>query len=438
MTARAVAPETLLQAAAILDRRLARDDGPDLGSAGLDHLASLYGPSLGLPLLRAALFRVTEDPDARLRHRRLALEGLEPLRRRLGRRAPETGDEPSVGVGGFHGLGAAVYVLTVVGQLTGEGELWEDAVAAARRVTPERLDGDRSLDLVSGAAGALLSLLALVETLEGAGEAVPDELLDRARGAGRRLLSARREPPGGGPRGWGVDDRRGRSLQTGLAHGAAGIALALVRLHTRTGEPELLAAALEGMTFERSLYLPERRRWLPFWTRSQEGVHLMSAWCRGGPGIGLARVACLEALAGGPGAPEEPPSDRAELVQDSRLALAATLEQAATVEDHLCCGNLGRAEVLARSAAGLERLDPGPAVAALRRAADRTALDVLRRAKGRGDFGWSARREGAASPGPMDRSFAKGAAGVAFALVRLARPGDLPFPLLLEPVRGRP
>ena len=65
---------------------------------------------------------------------------------------------------------------------------------------------------------------------------------------------------------------------------------------------------------------------------------------------------------------------------------------------------------------------------ALLAAADRLAHGVLRRAKGRGGFGWSARpREEGFQP-----FFFKGAAGAGYAFLYLAAPASLPLPLLLE------
>lgn len=47
----------------------------------------------------------------------------------------------------------------------------------------------------------------------------------------------------------------------GFSHGAAGIALALLRLHASRPEPAFLQAARDGVAFERAVFSPEERNW---------------------------------------------------------------------------------------------------------------------------------------------------------------------------------
>jgi len=122
-----------------------------------------------------------------------------------------------------------------------------------RHVGYRPVDADDRLDLVDGAAGCLVALLALHELRPAAAT------LAAAVRCGERLL-ARAEPQPAGI-GWRNVPVFPLPL-TGFSHGAAGIAWSLLRLAAATGEERFAAAACQGLAFERSLYSPERGNWL--------------------------------------------------------------------------------------------------------------------------------------------------------------------------------
>jgi lantibiotic modifying enzyme len=352
----------------------------------------LYGGTAGIALLLAASHRVAGEPG----DRELCLAALAPLRRRYGDLAAERPERVAGGIGGLIGISSLIYSFIQVGRLLDEPALIGEAHEISSLLTPEAIAGDRHLDVTQGAAGALLVLLALDRVAPGASSRgfAPLEL---AGLCAFRLLSQRVSYEGRPPA-W---SSFGRPPLSGFAHGASGIALALLRLHERTGAAELRTAALAGLAYERTLYSPEAGNWrdLPLPDRG-----LINAWCYGAPGIALARLrAGLQA--------EDP--------EETAAALAATGRRALTPADHLCCGNMGRAEILAYAARRLG--DP----------------DLLRLALGLA-FGVLQRRQAnRSSPaggetGALDPTFFKGEAGVAFALLHLAEPEALPFPLLLE------
>jgi lantibiotic modifying enzyme len=114
--------------------------------------------------------------------------------------------------------------------------------------------------------------------------------------------------------------------------------------------------------------------------------------------------------------------DEPEIREEIRVALDATRSHPLTALDHLCCGNLGRAEILLHASRALARPALGD-----------EALDiagrVLRRAAASGgSFGCAPHAE----PGLADPSFFRGDSGIGFTLLRLADPGGLPCTLLLE------
>lgn len=342
----------------------------------------LYDGVAGVALFLAALDRV-EESDGR---REMVLDTLAPLRRHLRQ-------EPPLGLGGFTGLGGAIYVLALLGRWLGEPALLEDAAWLATRVTPDRIAADTALDVMDGCAGAALALLALERLAPQEGES----LLARAAACGEHLLR-QRVATDGGPRAWAPT---GLAPMCGFAHGAAGIAFCLTRLHDRTGDARFRAAAEEGVAFEGLHYDPERGNW-PILRAPDRPF--MTSWCSGAPGIALGRLGMLS-LGAGP------------VLQDLRAALETTAACPPSGVDSLCCGSLGRAEVLLRAHEVLGE-------EGLRHAAEAAAAQAV---QGSRDEGGRYRPSGGFPPFLLT-----GAAGVSYALLRLARPSLLPCVLALE------
>ncbi len=148
--------------------------------------------------------------------------------------------------------------------------------------------GPMSLDLLGGAAGAILGLAAIDRRLGG------DRYLDEARRLGEHLLAHAHH--GGDAWSWTTMPPLGPQEQKDLAgysHGAAGIALALLELSLRTGEARFKEGALGGFAYERKHFSAEQQNWPDFRSFAspnpqQPGYSL--AWCHGAPGIGLSRV----------------------------------------------------------------------------------------------------------------------------------------------------
>jgi lantibiotic modifying enzyme len=144
-----------------------------------------------------------------------------------------------------------------------------------------------SLDVISGAAGAILGLSAIDGRLGG------DRYLDEAHRLGEHLLAnANRDGEG-----WSWTTMPPLAPEqkdlTGYSHGAAGIALALLELSVRTGDARFLEGAQGGFAYERRHFSAEQQNWPDFRSFAspspqQPGYSL--AWCHGAPGIGLSRL----------------------------------------------------------------------------------------------------------------------------------------------------
>lgn len=359
----------------------------------------LYDGVAGLALFLGAL----EHIEPREGRRDLILSTLAPVRhflRTLAADGAEEGGAAPFSLGGFTGLGGFLYAFLLLSRWLGEPELLADAVEIATLVTPERIAADDVLDVMKGCAGTALALLALDRVapaaLRGKGPA------ERAAECGEHLL-ARRVPAGGEPRGWPTKDLPPRC---GFAHGAAGISYCLTRLFERTGDARFREAAEEGIAFEHGCFDSEHGNWpLP----GVPGQRFMTAWCSGAPGVALGRLGMTA-------------SGSAPVQQDLRAALDTTATCALVPVDSLCCGNMGRSDILlqAHKVLGEDRLLA---------AAEETATQVVLRSRERGGhYYWPT------SGGRFALSFFGGAAGVGYTLLRLARPSLLPCVLSLEMV----
>jgi type 2 lantibiotic biosynthesis protein LanM len=306
--------------------------------------------------------------------------------------ALEIEKEASPPIGGAIGLGSVIYALVRIAGLTGAGGLIETARGIAARITPERIAADVELDVLSGAAGAILGLLTLYNSTRDKG------ILAVAEHAGRRLIACA-IPTSAGPGAW-----RSRTPEplAGMSHGAAGIAYALLRLSGTAADPRYLYAAGEGLAYERSLFSPEAGNWKDMRpSASGHGGHRTS-WCHGAPGIGLARLGGLPYL------------DGPEIRRDIDAAIRTTRAHCHGPVDHLCCGVFGRIETLLVASTALGRPE-------LRAEGLQHATDALARGLHLGHHA------PAFAPG-----FFRGMSGIGYQLLRLAFPDSLPSVLVWD------
>lgn len=364
-----------------------------LEPAGYD----LYEGATGIVLFLATLDAVT----GKRQHHSLILSALRPLRRVLQTPAAARRLAVNVGIGGASGLGSIVYALTRLADLLGVEELLHDARRAASHIDEEKIAQDTWFDLIAGSAGATLGLLALYQRV---GDA---RLLAQATACGEHLIQKRDGEPG--LRVWRTFAER---PLTGMAHGAAGIALALLRLHAATGDARFRDAAREALSYERSVFDEETRNW-PDYRAAKAGTEgdygCSSMWCHGAPGIGLARLSGI-ALDDDPDCPVE-----------IEAALEATTRFGLRGPDYVCCGNLGRADLLLEAGLRLNR-------AALGRRALSMASNIAARAEREGGF----RLIHGLPANSYKPGFFRGVAGIGYELLRIASPRHVPSILLWE------
>ena len=348
----------------------------------------LYNGATGIALFLAAHATVSgHAPSAEL-----AVAGLAHIRRNLNSRSAARFAR-SIGIGAATGLGSLVYGFCVIAKCIGDPVLLQDAERAARLFTDELIAADKQLDVMGGAAGAILALLRMHRDTQS------DDVLARAIRCGEHLLAQDRTGPAG-HRSW-IGQGLGGLPLNGMSHGAAGFAYALASLAAVSGREQFADAAAECIAFEDQTYDPARHNWpdlrvpgQPLWP---------CQWCHGAPGIGMARLAtarrvranaALEAKLGG-----------TLVAADIDNALESVKQAWPGQLDTLCCGTLGGIEFLCEAAdrAGAREISE---LAARRLGA------VLANAASAGDYRWNSGKR------QFNLGLFRGLAGVGYALLR--------------------
>ena len=379
--------------------------GPSVAWIGLDWLGNsefsqlvclgpdLYNGICGIGVFLAAHAAVTGSKASA----ELAYAGLAQLRKNLKSRNAARMAR-ALGLGGAVGLGSVVYALAVMAKCLQDDGLLADARQAAELFTDDLIAADKQLDVVSGSAGGILSLLRLYRDTRS------DDVLRRAVKCGEHLLGQPRLGPEG-RRTW-VGQGSGPRGLNGMSHGAAGFAFALASLAQATGRQEFAQAAAECIAFENSSYDAQQHNWPDL--RDVGGLSWPCQWCHGAPGIGLARIATSK-LRG---------MDDARLAADIENAVAGVRQGRLTGVDTLCCGALGGVEFFCEAGDALGRDD-------LRALAGERLTAVLQTAAAAGDYRWNSGK------GQFNLGMFRGLAGVGYTLLRRVD-GALPNVLIWE------
>lgn len=386
----------LVQAARVIAvglRSTCVDAGGDVGwaTAGRrDNGADLYAGTLGIALFLAAYARADGSAWAR----DLALRAVAPTRRA----ATQVDNTDDVAPGGLVGRGAQIYGLATLGRFLDEPALLTEAHSLAARIEARWIEADRSLDVVHGSAGLILALLSLGPAIAepGASRRTP---LAQVRTASAYLMAM--QQPRDAPWAGAVIRRSDTVPQSGFAHGATGVSVALARAGQALGDDALFAAAARALAFERAHcgVAPGRWRMAPGDARTPVG------WCRGAPGAALGRSAVLEASQGHL-------DDADAAMREIAEALAFMQQLPPMPLDHLCCGGMSVVDALL----ALSRADGSGALLA---AAHARAAWILRAARTRGHFV-------AGTGEAADPSLFQGLAGVGYGLLRLTDPEAFP------------
>jgi lantibiotic modifying enzyme len=361
-----------------------------LGRIGLP----LYDGVLGLVLFMAALYRLTKEAEIKDN----ALKCIQSFREALyDQENPFPIHRVPLGLGS--GMAGLFTVMMSLAFYLDEASLVDDVRYLLHKIQPAQIEADQQYDVISGAAGLILTLTKF-------GSRIQDEkILELARQCGQQLLSGRVKAESG-HRVWrsGIEN----APLTGMGHGAAGIACALLKLYEFTGDQEYFEAAKEAIDYETTLYDPQKLNWPDLRKNPhQETVQkaFMTGWCSGAPGIGLARVANFHLV--------KTPA----IIKDINNAINFTLQYPMYSNDHLCCGNSGRIDFLIEAGLKLERPD-------LLEEARKRAGWMINRKEIKGQYTFNTGRGKVFNP-----SFFQGTAGIGYELLRCVAP-ELIFSIL--------
>jgi lantibiotic modifying enzyme len=293
----------------------------------------IYAGTAGIALFLAELYAETGGEHYRTTSRGAIAQALAMM---------DTPD-PTAGAGLYTGWPGIVVAAARISRLIGD----EDLVRAARIWFIERSAGaghDSEPDLLSGTAGTLVASLILWR------EAEDERLLVHAIRCGDHLCAMAKRR--GDALCWPIMTQSGRRALTGFAHGAAGIAFALLELFDATDDERFRVAAEGAFAFERRNFHPGLRNWLDLrypveGSRFGPAALVSSVWCHGSAGIAISRLTAWKILR------ERVYLDEAET---AIAASSAWLESRLTLPDKpwsLCHGLPGNADILLWAAESL-------------------------------------------------------------------------------------
>ena len=363
----------------------------------------LYSGTAGIALYLAYLGAVSGEEHSTI----LARSALKAVRYFINHKQKY---QHTSSIGIFSGMGSYIYLLSHLGTLWHEPTFYEEAEEIVK-LLPAAIVREKSFDIIGGSAGCIAALCSLYTV------APSDGILTCAGLCGDHLLACA-QPMAKGI-GWSVKD--GEPALTGMAHGAAGIALNLLRLFKLTKEQRFKQGALAAIEYERSLFSSEAQNWPDLRpepvssaapTGNKQEQKYMVAWCHGATGIGLARLGALDIL------------DTPEIRKEIDVALRTTLREGFGLNHSLCHGDLGNLDLLLTAARTIDKPEYQQAI-------DRISamlLDSIDRQ------GWvTGVPLGVETPGLM-----VGLAGIGYGLLRLAEPEQVPSVLLGEaPIRSQ-
>ena len=327
------------------------------------------------------------------KHTELARRAVNTLRAQLEDRGKHIRS-----IGAFDGWGGMIYMLSHLAALWQDAELISYANSMVDRL-PSLIDQDKSLDVIGGCAGCIGALLALDHV------SPSDKALAVAVQCGDHLIARAQRVENG--LGWFNNIETVKPI-TGFAHGAAGIAWALLELAARTGNKKYRDTALEAIMYEHGQYSASSSgagNWTDNAGESETGPSM--AWCYGAPGIGLARVGAMKHV------------DHPIVREDLQRAIKATLSYGPGANHSLCHGDLGNLDFLLQAAQVT-----GSRELALK--VDELTNQIIASMK---KYGWLCGVPLAVeSPALMN-----GLAGICLGLLRMAEPDRVPSVLTLSP-----
>lgn len=290
----------------------------------------LYGGTSGIAVFLARLLDLTSERI----YRTTAEGGIQQALTQL-ENIPS-----SARIAFYSGLTGVAYAAITIGELLADEQYVDNGLHIIENLLHDDAN-EQGLDVISGSAGAIPALLYFHTRYQ------KDFLIDLAIRHGEHLLnSARKRDFGWSWNTLNLPDGDGGDDLTGLSHGTAGIARALLELYNFTGEKRFLTAAEQAFEYERHWFSPEHENWPDLRNFAQstlsanEGPTYNVAWCHGAPGIGLSRVRANE-ISG-----EEIYRNEAETAIQTTMKSLSQTQNTGQGNYSLCHGSAGNTELI--------------------------------------------------------------------------------------------
>lgn len=355
---------------------------------------NLYSGKVGIALFLSALYSVTK----KMRFEKLVNNILKDIVDDINNLdiAYVRNKYSSMGIGGMDGIGSLIYGLTKVSQYCKTQQYTTSALRLSRLITKEVIENDKKLDIISGSAGCLLSLLKLFSSCK------DEQLIELAKRCGNHLVDTQFSN-NSFPKAWSVNNE---IPLTGFSHGAAGISYALIKLYQITNDIKYKNSALRGIEYEQELY--KNKNEYPDLRAHKHNEDAMNSWCHGLTGILLSRIA-VSNIYTNPDIEEE--IDRGIKIINSKDT---------TVIDHICCGNFGRVDTLLQHSMFRNE-------SVSRTLAEYMSKELVLKSKKNCGYMINSLPQKFASP-----TLFQGLSGIAYELLRVSNPESIDSVLLLE------
>ncbi|MEM6319080.1 MAG: lanthionine synthetase LanC family protein [Bacteroidota bacterium] len=233
-----------------------------------------YSGTSGIAFFLANLYIVSQEEI----HKEIAIESIQ--------QALSVKDKVEFGQLGFHsGRTGIAFSAIKVGELLQQPAFIEEGLTILKQLN--RLPKEKyTLDIIDGCAGAIPAILNVIKKYPS------QELETLLKKMGTFLMESVQPEKSGCS--WNTMPQGTSGNLTGYAHGASGIALALLELGTYWQDKTYLKMASLGFAYEDSLFNQQQQNWPDL--RKIDGIESSEkevcgcAWCHGAPGIGLARL----------------------------------------------------------------------------------------------------------------------------------------------------
>ena len=288
----------------------------------------LYNGTPGILLFMAALYKITREE----KYLEITKRGMNGIIKTLEKWLSIKNEmEKETVIGAYTGETSNLFPLIVIGDIIGED--YTELCSKILSNTINVVDKDENFDVVAGAAGCILQTYNVVGRKGLEKKSI--ELISKC--ADYLIVKATKK-----------DDMMmwkpqiASNALAGYSHGAAGIALALIKAGEILGKIEYFIAAEKALNYERSLYVEKEKNWadiraLGGVTNYSQGI-IPATWCHGAPGILMSRIIMLEYIK------EEKAIKK--IKKEIEVSLETTIFKGFGKSHCLCHGDLGNIDIL--------------------------------------------------------------------------------------------